>query len=117
VLDSTVEELTEKPESGVYVSGLFTDAWRWDADRKVVADSLPGEPYASLPPMLFLPESYHKTPSNYHKVPMYRTTVRRGNISSLGASSNFIMAVEVPNDKNATYWTLKGAACICSLDY
>jgi dynein heavy chain len=109
-------DITAGPDSGAYVSGIYSDAWRWDADARVMADSLPGEPYATLPVVHFLPESNHKTPNNFHRIPMYRTTVRKGNISSLGASSNFILAIEAPTDKPRSYWTLKGAACVCALN-
>lgn len=116
LLDEDEENITCGPESGAYVSGIFSDAWRWDDQAKVMADSLPGEPYAAVPVMHFLPEEYHKTPSNFHRVPLYRTSVRKGNISSLGASSNFILCVEAPTIKPQSYWTLKGAACICALN-
>jgi len=116
VLDIPVDEITCGPESGSYVSGIFSDAWRWDDKAKVMADSLPGEPYGVLPVMHFLPESYHKTPGNFHRIPMYRTTVRKGNISSLGASSNYVLSIEAQTDKPGSYWVLKGAACVCSLN-
>jgi len=116
LLDEDEDSITCGPESGAYVSGIFSDAWRWDDQAKVMADSLPGEPYATVPVMHFLPEEYHKTPSNFHRIPMYRTSIRKGNISSLGASSNFILCVEAPTEKPRSYWTLKGAACICALN-
>merc|ERR1711991_236086 len=116
VLDMNEEDVATGPESGAYVSGIFTDAWRWDPVARIMADSLPGEPYDALPVVHFLPESYHKTPSNFHRIPMYRTTIRKGNISSLGASSNYILSIEAPTAKPPAYWTLKGAACVCALN-
>jgi dynein heavy chain len=116
VLDEPESSITSGPESGTYVSGIYTDAWRWDPDRKVMADSLPGEPYDQLPVMHFLPEPHHRLPSNFHSVPVYRTTIRKGVISSLGASSNYVLSIEAPTDKPRAYWTLKGAACVCALN-
>jgi dynein heavy chain len=116
ILSQEEDEVTEKPHRGCYVHGIFTDAWRWDKDKQVMVDSLPGEPYATLPIVHFLPEPYHKLPSNFHRIPMYRTTIRAGVISSLGASSNYILSIEAPTDKDGDYWILKGAACASALN-
>ena len=115
VVEKDAEDITVGPESGAYIHGMYGDAWRWDADRGVMADSLPGEPYAVVPVLHFLPEPYHKTPQGSHRIPLYRTTIRAGVISSLGASSNFILNIEAATDKTADYWILKGAACCCAL--
>jgi len=116
ILDEKEDEVTAQPESGAYVSGIFSDAWRWDSERGLMAESLPGVPYADLPVVHFLPEPYHKTPSNFHRIPMYRTTQRKGNISSLGASSNFILCVEAATDLGQNHWVMMGAAAVTSLD-
>lgn len=117
IVDIEGEDVTEQPHRGCYIHGIFTDAWRWDRERKTMTDSLPGEPYSILPVVHFLPEPYHKTPSNFHRVPMYRTTIRAGVISSLGASSNFVCPIEAPTEKESDYWVLKGAACVCALNF
>jgi len=110
-------EVTQRPGSGVYVHGLFTDAWRWDKARRYMADSLPGEPYSDIPVVHFLPEEHHKPPLGFMLTPLYITSIRAGYISSLGASSNYVMFVEVPTDREQDYWILKGAACLTSLNY
>ncbi|EAN86220.1 dynein heavy chain, putative [Trypanosoma cruzi] len=115
VMDEEVARIEAGPERGCYVYGIFTDSWRWDGTRGVMADSLPGEPYASLPVVHFLPEPHHKMGPGWHCVPLYRTVVRAGVISSLGASSNYVLSIEVPTDKESDYWQLMGAACVCAL--
>ncbi|KPI86557.1 putative dynein heavy chain [Leptomonas seymouri] len=116
VMEGDADAIKAAPERGCYVYGIQTDAWRWDSERRVMADSLPGEPYAELPPVHFLPEPNHVKPENYHAVPLYRTTVRAGIISSLGASSNYVLSVEMPSVDGSDYWLLKGAACVCALN-
>ncbi|KAH8608939.1 putative Dynein heavy chain N terminal region 2 domain1 [Trypanosoma vivax] len=115
VIREEVEKIEEGPPRGCYVHGIYTDSWRWDGTRGVMADSLPGEPYSSLPVIHFLPEPYHRTEEGWQRVPLYRTVVRAGVISSLGASSNYVLSIEVPTDKQADYWLLMGAACVCAL--
>ncbi|RNF23496.1 Dynein heavy chain family protein [Trypanosoma conorhini] len=115
MIEEEADNIRAGPERGCYVYGIFTDAWRWDQTRGVMADSLPGEPYASLPVVHFLPEPQHKMGAEWHRVPLYRTVVRAGVISSLGASSNYVLSLEVPTDKGSDYWQLMGAACVCAL--
>lgn len=117
VLDQPLEEIKSKPERGCYVYGIFSDAWRWDKDAKAMTDSIPGEPYDQLPVVHFLPEPYHKKPEDFHAVPMYRTTIRAGVISSLGASSNYVLSIEMRSAHGLDYWLLKGAACVCALEF
>ncbi|CAD2218709.1 dynein heavy chain [Angomonas deanei] len=116
VVDIEHNDITEAPSRGCYVYGIFTDSWRWDPTRKVMVDSLPGEPYAVLPVLHFLPEANHKKPSNAHAVPLYRTTIRSGVISSLGASSNYVLSIEIPTEETSDFWLLRGAACVCALE-
>ncbi|CBZ35711.1 dynein heavy chain, putative [Leishmania donovani] len=116
VLGVEPEAITSGPVRGCFVYGIQTDAWRWDFERRVMADSLPGEPYAVLPPVHFLPEPSHAKPADFHAVPLYRTTIRAGVISSLGASSNYVLSIEVPSVDGSDYWLLKGSACVCALN-
>ena len=116
IIEKDPTEISSAPPSGAYVLGIFSDAWRWDNANHVMADSLPGEPYSELPVILFLPEPFHKTPKEFHKIPLYRTTIRAGVISPLGASSNYVLSIEARTDKDSDYWVLKGAACVCALD-
>lgn len=117
VLSQPLDCIVSKPARGCYVYGIFSDAWRWDSEAEVMADSLPGEPYDHLPVLHFLPEPYHKKPDDFHSVPMYRTTIRAGVISSLGASSNYVLSVEMRSAQESDYWLLKGAACVCALEF
>ncbi|CCW60171.1 unnamed protein product [Phytomonas sp. EM1] len=116
VVNGEVDQLEEGPERGCYVYGVYADAWRWDPVDQVMSDPLPGEPYAILPALHFLPEPFHEKPNESHAVPLYRTTVRAGMMSSLGASSNYVLSIEFPSDKSSDYWLLKGAACVCALN-
>ncbi|KAJ9465464.1 Dynein-1-beta heavy chain [Diplonema papillatum] len=107
----------EKPAaSGVYVHGLCTDSFVWNSSVRVMEDSKDGEMYSVLPVIHFLPEENHKTPARMYQAPLYITTLRKGNITSLGASSNFILFAEIPTERDSDYWIQKGAALVCQLN-
>eukprot|EP01059_Diplonema_ambulator_P010806 TRINITY_DN20837_c0_g1_i1.p1 TRINITY_DN20837_c0_g1~~TRINITY_DN20837_c0_g1_i1.p1 ORF type:complete len:1596 (+),score=485.47 TRINITY_DN20837_c0_g1_i1:459-4790(+) len=105
------------PESGVYIKGMYADSFQYDRTRGLMADSSPGESYAPLPVILLLPKEHHKPPPSSYPCPAYITTSRQGVLSSLGASTNFILCVEFETDLGRDYWTRKGAAMVCQLPH
>eukprot|EP01062_Namystynia_karyoxenos_P002022 TRINITY_DN106_c0_g1_i3.p1 TRINITY_DN106_c0_g1~~TRINITY_DN106_c0_g1_i3.p1 ORF type:complete len:1103 (+),score=478.02 TRINITY_DN106_c0_g1_i3:3-3311(+) len=115
VLSKEPEEIEQKPSSGVYVHGIYSDSWRWDKEQMLMADSLPKQSFAMLPVIHFLPEAHHKTPSDAYRNPCFITSSRKGTLSSLGASTNFVLCVETTTDKGSDYWIQKGAAMVCQL--
>ena len=110
------DDVTQSPEAGVYVSGLFTDSCRWDARAGALVDPLPGTSYAQLPVVWFCPEPGHAKPPDHYLCPLYKTLVRRGTLSSLGQSTNFVLGVELRSTRPEDYWVQRGAALVCALD-
>lgn len=51
--DRTKEDITEKPEEGCYIYGLFMEGARWDKDLHSVGPSLPKALYEEVPLMHF----------------------------------------------------------------
>eukprot|EP01064_Diplonema_japonicum_P033482 TRINITY_DN6608_c3_g1_i1.p1 TRINITY_DN6608_c3_g1~~TRINITY_DN6608_c3_g1_i1.p1 ORF type:complete len:4220 (+),score=898.37 TRINITY_DN6608_c3_g1_i1:135-12794(+) len=115
ILDSPTVD--EAPPSGVYIHGMYADSFRYDTTKRVMSNSLPGESYALLPVILLLPKEHHKPAPEVYPCPSYITTSRKGVLSSLGASTNFILSVDTPTDLGRDYWTRKGAAMVCQLAY
>ncbi|XP_036933614.1 dynein heavy chain 6, axonemal [Acanthopagrus latus] len=109
------KELPE-PEDGVLVHGMFLDACRWDDNRMVIEDALPGVMNAVLPVMHFEPQqNYVPEPDLYH-APLYKTSARAGTLSTTGHSSNFVVTVMLPSKQPSDYWITKGSALLCQLD-
>jgi dynein heavy chain len=120
--------ITEPPEIGVYIYGLFMEGMRWDRDKMQLAESVPKKLYDAMPVMQFFPvvtEDKRKIPAFI--APVYKTSERKGILATTGHSSNFVMSIDLPSDKEwlepnelkkreMPHWINRGAALLCSLD-
>jgi dynein heavy chain, axonemal len=112
-----VSDITEPPESGAYVSGLFMEGGRFDRNTMKMADSLPRKLFDTMPCVWLQPvitENYH--PTNVYNCPLYKTSLRAGTLSTTGHSTNFVVSLPVPTSRGEDHWIRRGCAMLCMLD-
>jgi dynein heavy chain, axonemal len=109
------------PTVGCYAYGLFMDGARWDDVEGVIAESLPKVLYSDMPPVHLTPCEASKDTTDKRTVypsPVYKTSERKGVLSTTGHSTNFVMTMLLPMSKQHSekYWAKRGVACLTQLD-
>jgi len=110
-------EYSNKPKDGVYTYGLFLEGARWDKKAKSLVEALPKQLYSQAPLIWFKPvRKADLDVYDWYKCPVYKTSDRRGILSTTGHSTNFIMFVNVPSNTPEIHWVLRGCAMLSQLD-
>jgi len=115
------EGVEEPPTDGMYISGLYLEAARWDRGSRVLAEAAPGVMHTPLPVVHFQPKVDYTPPSGEYQCPLYKTSVRAGVLSTTGQSTNFVLMLSLPlpvagRQAEENHWTLQGVAALCALD-
>eukprot|EP00898_Chlorokybus_atmophyticus_P008353 jgi/Chlat1/8519/Chrsp80S07812 len=116
VMDDS-DSLSSKPPDGIFVRGLFLEGARWDFDRHVLTESNPKVLFVPFPSMWLVPcetSKFRQFP--YYQCPVYKTSDRRGILSTTGHSTNFVIETRIPSDKPAAHWIKRGVALLTQLD-
>ncbi|XP_036671579.3 dynein axonemal heavy chain 3 isoform X3 [Drosophila suzukii] len=114
------------PEVGAYIRGIFIEGARWNRKTKEVDESFSKILFDTLPviylrPVLKALEDLPRStgggePETIYDCPVYKTSERRGVLSTTGHSTNFVMYLQLRCSRKPMHWINRGTACLCQLD-
>ncbi|CAE8606135.1 unnamed protein product, partial [Polarella glacialis] len=120
--DCTDVQQAVAPVDGVNVHGLFLQGAGWDVAKKKMCESEKAVLFKELPVVWMRVviqdefEALEKEPGRYI-CPLYKTTARRGTLSTTGHSTNFVGYYQLPSIcEDQDHWVRRGVALLCMLD-
>jgi len=113
-------EVKEGVDTGVQIHGLFMEGAKWDAAKKSIEDSDPKVTLVEFPVIWLEPDQIEEedkpSPSESYECPLYKTSVRKGELNTTGHSTNFVLYLNLPSKVHQDTWIRRGAALLCMTD-
>ena len=117
VLPKTHHQIKEMPSKGVHIHGLYMQGARWELHRNRIDESEPGSLFIEMPVVWLDPSLVdQKVDGLLYPAPLYKTSLRAGELSTTGHSTNFVLFFELPTTQAPVHWIRRGVALLCQLD-
>jgi dynein heavy chain len=116
IVEADVSAIRAPPRDGVHVHGLYIEGARWDRKRRALADAAPKELSVEFPVVHLEPTAGTTRPraaKRFVGLPIYRTSERRGVLSTTGRSTNFVTTLLVNSLELPDKWIRRGTALVC----
>ncbi|KAL6620932.1 hypothetical protein LY90DRAFT_662178 [Neocallimastix californiae] len=110
------DEPTDSPEDGVYINGMFLEGARWDKATHILAEQHLKQLTDVMPIIHMIPSKIDDLDDrNLYNCPVYKTSARRGTLSTTGHSTNYVMTIGLPSNRPQDHWIIRGVALILQL--
>ncbi|RLN71959.1 hypothetical protein BBJ28_00009780 [Nothophytophthora sp. Chile5] len=123
--DDTEEEAGDTAD-GAYLTGLVLEGGRWNSELKCLKSFQQASFHTKIKRLeeLATTESEAQLDAqtqgigatatrHVYACPVYRTAARKGTLSTTGTSTNLVLSVELPCEREPDYFVLNGTALIC----
>jgi len=118
--DFTADKLKAGPATGAYIYGLFLQGADWNSAQSTLTEQQPGRLFTQMPVIWLDPQlrtSARGHDDKLYDCPVYKTSTRRGELSTTGHSTNFVLYLQLPSlNVSSDHWIRRGAAILLQTD-
>ncbi|XP_054851851.1 dynein axonemal heavy chain 10 [Eublepharis macularius] len=108
----TVDEVTERPGQGCFVSGLYLEGADWDLESSCLIKSKPKLLVVDLPILKIIPIEAHRLKlQNTFRTPVYTTSMRR---NAMGVG--LVFEADLFTTRHISHWVLQGVCLTLNAD-
>uniref|UniRef100_A0AAR5PYC5 AAA+ ATPase domain-containing protein n=1 Tax=Dendroctonus ponderosae TaxID=77166 RepID=A0AAR5PYC5_DENPD len=105
------------PMDGAYIYGLYTDGARYDRNKGIIAELYAKVLHDTMPLIWITPIKIENcNPGSRYNSPVYKTSARRGVLSTTGHSTNYVLPILLNTLEPASHWIKRSMALLCQLD-
>jgi dynein heavy chain len=105
------------PQDGINVKGMYLEGAKWNKAEKSLGESDQKILYADCPMLWLKPKEVTKMLEySHYSCPLYKTSERKGVLSTTGHSTNFVMLIRLPSIQPQQHWIKRGVALLTQLD-
>jgi len=116
IINREVDEITQAPEDGVIVYGLWMEGARFNRELESMDMSILGQMFTAMPPIHLVPAKNYSHDTSTYICPVYKTSDRQGILSTTGMSTNFVLHICIPTKQDPNDWVMMGCACLLNMD-
>lgn len=116
--DESKYDFKKGPDDGVFIYGFFTEGARWNSELEALDESLPKVLFSNMKGVWVLPGKRDDIDYGHsYKCPVYKTARRAGTLSTTGHSTNFVLYLYLPMQKQhqEKHWVKRGVAMLTGL--
>lgn len=111
------ENFVSAPPDGAYIFGLFTDGARWNRNLRILDELQPKVLNEIMPTIWVKPVKLDDLkPKGRYTCPIYKTSTRRGVLSTTGHSTNYVLPILLETKQSCSHWIKRSVALLCQSD-
>ncbi|KAL3286288.1 hypothetical protein HHI36_000797 [Cryptolaemus montrouzieri] len=111
------ENIVSAPADGAFIYGLFTDGARWSRQQRSLDELQPKILNEPMPTIWVKPIKLDDLkPKGRYTCPVYKTSTRRGVLSTTGHSTNYVLPVLLETKHSISHWIKRSVALLCQED-